>query len=63
MGLNKLGVGIDTTMKMEDVRAIVQVLSAFRHSIQQLYMDSPIIEMLVSQVNFFYKFQLEKLFF
>lgn len=50
LGSNELGVGIDTAMKSEDVRAIVQLLSAFRQSIHQLYIDSPIIEMLVSRV-------------
>lgn len=52
MGPNELGIAVDTKMRQEDVRALVQLLAAFRHSVEQLSMDSPIIELLVSQVYF-----------
>ncbi|KAF7636602.1 hypothetical protein Mgra_00003998 [Meloidogyne graminicola] len=51
MGPNELGIAVDTKMRQEDVRALVQLLAAFRHSVEQLSMDSPIIELLVSQIN------------
>uniref|UniRef100_A0A915M2H7 Uncharacterized protein n=1 Tax=Meloidogyne javanica TaxID=6303 RepID=A0A915M2H7_MELJA len=51
MGGNELGIAVDTKMRHEDVLALVQLLTAFRHSVEQLYMDSPIIELLVSQIN------------
>uniref|UniRef100_A0A915D8R3 F-box domain-containing protein n=1 Tax=Ditylenchus dipsaci TaxID=166011 RepID=A0A915D8R3_9BILA len=38
-------------MMTEDVKALIQLLSSFRHSVQQLFMDSPIIELLVCQIN------------
>ena len=50
MGGNELGIAVDTKMRHEDVLALVQLLTAFRHSVEQLCMDSPIIELLVSQV-------------
>uniref|UniRef100_A0A914KVV4 F-box domain-containing protein n=1 Tax=Meloidogyne incognita TaxID=6306 RepID=A0A914KVV4_MELIC len=51
MGGNELGIAVDTKMRHEDVLALVQLLTAFRHSVEQLCMDSPIIELLVSQIN------------
>jgi hypothetical protein len=51
MGSNELGIAVDTKMRQEDVLALVQLLTAFRHSVEQLCMDSPIIELLVSQIN------------
>ncbi|CAK5099108.1 unnamed protein product [Meloidogyne enterolobii] len=53
MGGNELGIAVDTKMRHGDVLALVQLLTAFRHSVEQLCMDSPIIELLVSQVSFF----------
>nr|CAD2137250.1 unnamed protein product [Meloidogyne enterolobii] len=49
MGGNELGIAVDTKMRHGDVLALVQLLTAFRHSVEQLCMDSPIIELLVSQ--------------
>uniref|UniRef100_A0A914GTX7 F-box domain-containing protein n=1 Tax=Globodera rostochiensis TaxID=31243 RepID=A0A914GTX7_GLORO len=51
MGPNELGIAVDVKMKAEDVKALVQLLYTFRCSIEQLCMDSPIIELLVSQIN------------
>ena len=51
MSSKELGIAIDTKMTMDDVRALIQLLTAFRFSIQELFMDSPIIEILVSQIN------------
>jgi replication initiation and membrane attachment protein DnaB len=50
-GAQELGIAIDKKMKYDDVRALIQLLTTFRHSVQQLFMDSPIIELLVSQIN------------
>jgi len=51
MGQNELGIAVDTKLRLEDVKALIQLLSSFRLGVQQLYMDSPIIELLVSQIN------------
>ncbi|KAL3097021.1 hypothetical protein niasHS_002737 [Heterodera schachtii] len=51
MGPNELGIAVDVKMKAEDVKALIQLLYSFRCSVQQLCMDSPLIELLVSQIN------------
>lgn len=51
MGPNELGIAVDTKMRTEDVKALIQLLYTFRRSVEQLCMDSPIIELLVSQIN------------
>jgi hypothetical protein len=51
MGPHELGIAVDTKMRQEDVKALVQLLCTFRRSVEQLCMDSPIIELLVSQVQ------------
>src|SRR4051812_26692384 len=51
MSSSELGIAVDTRLKLEDVKALIQLLSAFRHNIQQLFIDGPIIELLVSQIN------------
>lgn len=51
MGAHELGIAVDTKMRTEDVKALIQLLCTFRRSVEQLSMDSPIIELLVSQIN------------
>lgn len=55
MGPSEIGIAIDTKPRAEDVKALIQILSAFRHNVQQMFMDSPIIELLVSQVLFIFQ--------
>uniref|UniRef100_A0A914P4B7 Uncharacterized protein n=1 Tax=Meloidogyne incognita TaxID=6306 RepID=A0A914P4B7_MELIC len=55
MGGNELGIAVDTKMRHEDVLALVQLLTAFRHSVEQLCMDSPIIELLFCSTGFFFE--------
>lgn len=50
-GPTELGIAIDKKMTYDDVRALVQVLSTFRQHVEQIFMDGPIIELLVSQVG------------
>jgi hypothetical protein len=50
-GPGHLGIAIDTKMKSSDVKALFQLLVAFRYNVEELYMDSPIIELLVAQIN------------
>lgn len=52
MGSKELGIAIDTKRKLDDIKALVQLLTAFRLNVQELFMDSPIIEILVSQVEY-----------
>ena len=49
-GRNELGIAIDSKLKIDDVKALIQLLSSFRQNVEQLFVDSPIIELLVSQV-------------
>uniref|UniRef100_A0A1I7STZ2 F-box domain-containing protein n=2 Tax=Bursaphelenchus xylophilus TaxID=6326 RepID=A0A1I7STZ2_BURXY len=48
---NQVGIAIDSNMKTVNVRALLEVLSVFRNSAQQLFMDSPVIDLFVSQIN------------
>lgn len=50
-GVSQLGIAIDTKMKTDDVRALIQLLTVFRANVEQLFIDSPVIELLVSQVS------------
>uniref|UniRef100_A0A914YN32 Uncharacterized protein n=1 Tax=Panagrolaimus superbus TaxID=310955 RepID=A0A914YN32_9BILA len=50
-GPGHLGIAIDTKMKSSDVKALFQLLVAFRFNVEELFMDSPIIELLVAQIN------------
>lgn len=49
-------------MEAKDVKALLQLLSVFKDYVEKLYIDSPIIEMLVSQVSLFSHFPLFILF-
>uniref|UniRef100_A0A914DZZ6 Uncharacterized protein n=1 Tax=Acrobeloides nanus TaxID=290746 RepID=A0A914DZZ6_9BILA len=51
MGVGQLGLAIDTKMRTDDVRALIQILTVFRANVAQLFIDCPIIELLVSQIN------------
>jgi len=50
-GTSELGIAIDSKFKQGDVKALLHLLFTFRHNIEQLFVDSPIIELLVSQIN------------
>lgn len=50
-GRNELGIAIDSKLKTSDVSALIQLLSSFRHNVEHLFVDSPVIELLVSQIN------------
>uniref|UniRef100_A0AC34QT43 Uncharacterized protein n=1 Tax=Panagrolaimus sp. JU765 TaxID=591449 RepID=A0AC34QT43_9BILA len=51
MGMGQLGIAVDTKLKFNDVKALLQILSTFRFYIEELFMDSPIIELIVSEIN------------
>lgn len=46
-----LGIGIDSNMNSNDVRTLLQLLSVFKDYVEKLFVDSPIIDVLVSQIN------------
>jgi hypothetical protein len=46
-----LGIAVDSQMEPKDVVALVQLLSVFRDYVEKLYIDSPVIELLVSQAS------------
>uniref|UniRef100_A0A7E4VMG9 F-box domain-containing protein n=1 Tax=Panagrellus redivivus TaxID=6233 RepID=A0A7E4VMG9_PANRE len=50
-GPGQLGIAVDTRLKISDVKALLQVLTAFRLHVEELFIDSPIIELLVAQIN------------
>lgn len=50
-GPGHIGIAIDTKMKSCDIKALFQLLGAFRYNVEELYIDSPIIELLVAQIN------------
>lgn len=47
-----LGIAVDTNINSNDIRALIQLLSVFKDYVENLFMDSPIIDLLVSQVIF-----------
>ncbi|KAE9556358.1 hypothetical protein FO519_000398 [Halicephalobus sp. NKZ332] len=51
LGMGQLGIAVDTKMKSNDVKSLLRILMAFRHYVEELFMDSPIIELIVSQIN------------
>ncbi|CAD5214834.1 unnamed protein product [Bursaphelenchus okinawaensis] len=50
-GPNQVGIAIDSNMKTANVRALLEILSVFRSSTQELFMDSPVIDLFISQIN------------
>ncbi|KHN75494.1 hypothetical protein Tcan_16611 [Toxocara canis] len=51
LGPNHLGIAIDSELNWRDVKALLHLLITFRRKIKQLYIDSPVIELLVAEVN------------
>uniref|UniRef100_A0A9J2PJN5 F-box domain-containing protein n=1 Tax=Ascaris lumbricoides TaxID=6252 RepID=A0A9J2PJN5_ASCLU len=51
LGPNHLGIAIDSELNWKAVKALLHLLITFRRKIQQLYIDSPVIELLVAEVN------------
>jgi hypothetical protein len=45
-----LGIAVDANMNSNDIRALIQLLSVFKDYVENLFMDSPIMDLLVSQV-------------
>lgn len=50
---NHLGIAIDEELKTSNVTALLHLLFKLRCKIEQLFIDSPIIELLVAQVPIF----------
>jgi len=46
-----LGIAVDSNMKPMDVKVLLQLLGVFRNYVEKLFIDSPIIELLVSCIN------------
>lgn len=47
---NRLGIAIDSELRTRDVTALLHLLFTLRRKVEQLFIDSPIIELLVAQV-------------
>lgn len=47
---NHLGIAIDSELNEKNVTALLRLLFALRRKVEQLFIDSPIIELLVAQV-------------
>ncbi|VDN28951.1 unnamed protein product [Gongylonema pulchrum] len=48
---NRLGIAIDSELKPRDVTALLRLLFTLRRKVEQLFVDSPVIELLVAQIN------------
>ncbi|CAG9539072.1 unnamed protein product [Cercopithifilaria johnstoni] len=48
---NHLGIAIDSELKANNVTVLLHLLFTLRHKVEQLFIDSPIIELLVAQIN------------
>ncbi|VDM91499.1 unnamed protein product [Onchocerca ochengi] len=48
---NHLGIAIDSDLKASNVTALLHLLFTLRRKVEQLFIDSPIIELLVAQIN------------
>ncbi|MCP9257914.1 hypothetical protein DINM_001290 [Dirofilaria immitis] len=48
---NHLGIAIDSELKANTVTALLHLLFTLRRKVEQLFIDSPIIELLVAQIN------------
>ncbi|VDN94006.1 unnamed protein product [Brugia pahangi] len=48
---NHLGIVIDSELKANNVTALLHLLFTLRRKVEQLFIDSPIIELLVAQIN------------
>ncbi|KAI6176715.1 hypothetical protein M3Y97_00828900 [Aphelenchoides bicaudatus] len=46
-----LGIAVDTNMNSNDIQQLIRLLSNFKDYVETLLMDSPIIDLLVSQIN------------
>lgn len=50
-GPQQLGVAVDSALRSADVRCLLQLLAHFRHSAEQLFVDSPVIDLFMAQIN------------
>ncbi|KHJ77621.1 hypothetical protein OESDEN_22759 [Oesophagostomum dentatum] len=51
MGSHELGIALDSRPKWRDVKILVALLNVFRENAIHIQMDSPIVELLVKEVN------------
>lgn len=49
---NHLGIAIDSELTTNNVSALLHLLFTLRRKVEQLFIDSPTIELLVAQVLF-----------
>jgi hypothetical protein len=51
MDAHTIGIAVDAKPTWKDVRNLVSLLEVFRTSVEQVFMDSPVVEILVKEVN------------
>lgn len=51
MSPDQIGVAIDSNMKTVDIRALLEILSIFRASTEELFMDCPVIDLFMAQIS------------
>ncbi|KAK0396763.1 hypothetical protein QR680_001842 [Steinernema hermaphroditum] len=51
LSADHLGIAVDSKMEKEEVKVLVELLTVFRHTVEKLNLDCPIMEFLVSQVD------------
>ncbi|WKY15115.1 hypothetical protein Q1695_000544 [Nippostrongylus brasiliensis] len=51
MNTHELGIALDSRPKWKDVKILLALLKVFRDNVVHIHMDSPIVELLVKEVN------------
>lgn len=52
MSPTSLGIVMDSKPNWKDIRTMLSLLEIFRTSVEQVFMDSPVVEMLLKEVHF-----------
>ncbi|GMT07320.1 hypothetical protein PENTCL1PPCAC_29494, partial [Pristionchus entomophagus] len=51
MDTESVGICIDSKMNWKDAKAMISLIAIFRHSAEQVYMDSPVVDLLLKHMN------------
>ncbi|GMT36336.1 hypothetical protein PFISCL1PPCAC_27633, partial [Pristionchus fissidentatus] len=51
MDTDSVGICIDSKMNWKDAKAMISLIAIFRHSAEQVYMDSPVVDLLLKHLN------------
>ncbi|KAF8355481.1 hypothetical protein PRIPAC_97104 [Pristionchus pacificus] len=51
MDTDSVGICIDSKLNWKDAKAMISLIAIFRHSAEQVYMDSPVVDLLLKHLN------------